>query len=156
MLGRPFSLLGTVTRGRTIGRTLGFPTANLDSNNEVLPPFGVYAVEALIGDRILPGVLSLGVRPTFDPPSAAPSIELHVLDATLDLYGCDIEVFFVARLRDESRFDSAGALAAQIANDVGDARRTLADAGHRKKLEEYLYSGVRPFYSPALDKQTEK
>ncbi|MBM4142145.1 MAG: riboflavin biosynthesis protein RibF [Lentisphaerae bacterium] len=145
MLGRPFSILGTVTRGTALGRRLGFPTANLDPHNEVLPPGGVYAVFARRqrppgrgrrrAEPLRAGVLNLGLAPTVGLASA-PRIELHLLDFKGDLYGADIEVWFVRRLRDEARFSSAADLRAAIARDAAAARRTLA----RKKDKESLYS----------------
>jgi riboflavin kinase/FMN adenylyltransferase len=144
MLGRPFSVLGTVTHGRAIGRQLGFPTANLDSNNEVLPPLGVYAVVALIGDTLHRGVINLGVRPTFGGQAGSvPLLELHVFDVDSDLYGQDVEVFFAAHLRAEMKFASHADLADQIARDVRAAREALAVSDIPKKLEDYLYSAER-------------
>ena len=141
LLGRPFSVLGTVTRGRTIARTLGYPTANLNCHNEALPPCGVYAVYALIGRRLLNGVLNMGHRPTFGATADdKPVIELHVLDLNADLYGDDIEVFFIARLRDEKRFSSPAELARQIARDVESARTLLSRNGLSKKVKESLYT----------------
>lgn len=118
MLGRPFSILGTVVRGDGRGRTLGYPTANLDRHNEVLPPNGVYAVRAAIAGTLRPALLNIGLRPTVRETQRAPLAELHVLDFTGDLYGSDVEVFFETRLRDEKRFSSLQDLRSQIARDV--------------------------------------
>lgn len=126
MLGRPFSTLGTVTRGRALGRELGFPTANLDVHDEVLPPTGVYAVRATLRRRMLPGILNLGFRPTVERrPAGKPVPELHLLDLNADLYGQEIEVSFASRLRDEKRFPSTEALRKQICRDVRAARELL-------------------------------
>ena len=135
MLGRPFSVLGTVEHGEGIGRTLGWPTANLDAHHEVLPPFGIYAARALIcpaGEpasghaELLDGVVSFGVRPTIERTGEPkPVFELHILDHQQDLYGMDIEIFFVARLRDEEKFDSIDALKSQIEKDVEHTREIL-------------------------------
>ena len=153
LLGRPFGILGTVTRGRTVGRRLGFPTANLRPHNEVLPPYGVYAVHARLGRRVHEGVLNHGVRPTYGQGGrAAPTLELHVMDLNRDLYGTDIEVLFVERLRDERRFGSETALRRQIAADVLRARSLLAE----KKLKESLYSLCGPHYIDAQQKTTRK
>jgi riboflavin kinase/FMN adenylyltransferase len=144
MLGRPFGVLATVVRGRTVGRTLGFPTANLCPHNEVLPPFGVYAVRACVrpatGQRgaLMPlaGVLNYGLRPTFaQDGSPRATIELHLLDFAGDLYGQDVEVFFVEKLRDERLFHSSAALQAQIAADVRRARSLLSAVGSGKKAK---------------------
>jgi riboflavin kinase/FMN adenylyltransferase len=129
MLGRSFSVLGTVSRGRTVGRKLGFPTANLDSHNELLPPQGVYAVHAELEGRRFKGVLNLGTRPTFRKDGrkkSVPVLEVHLFDVNRDLYGRDVEVFIEQKLRDERRFRSREALKRQIARDVEDGRMALA------------------------------
>jgi riboflavin kinase / FMN adenylyltransferase len=124
MLGRPFSILGTVEPGDHRGRELGFPTANLNPHNEVLPPDGVYAVRVIIGVEQFGGVVNIGVRPTF---AGTPRrvLEVHILDFTRDLYGKDIEVLFLSKLRDEQKFDSVEALKAQITVDIHAARHVL-------------------------------
>jgi riboflavin kinase/FMN adenylyltransferase len=131
LLGRPFSVLGTVVHGLGLGRRLGYPTANLDLHNEVHPPNGVYAVKALIPagkgkTAKVNGIANLGVRPTF-PGSAPnrPTLEIHLFDTRRRLYGADLEVFFVRRLRDERHFDSPDKLCRQIAADTRRARRIL-------------------------------
>jgi riboflavin kinase/FMN adenylyltransferase len=132
MLGHPFSILGTVVRGRTVGRRLGYPTANIDVHGEVLPPRGVYAVQALLPGAswhrgLRHGVLNFGTCPTFaGRETGTPVLELHVLDVDRDLYGRDVEVYFARQLRAERRFDSVDALREQIARDVAHARRVLA------------------------------
>lgn len=126
LLGRPFSVLGTVVSGRTLGRTLGFPTANLKTRNEALPPDGVYAVFAAVRGRCHRAVLNLGRRPTVrQGGELRPVLELHLLDFKRNLYGDAIEVFFVRRLREERRFDTTGLLRNQIARDVQRARTVL-------------------------------
>jgi riboflavin kinase/FMN adenylyltransferase len=125
MLGRPFSILGTVVPGDALGRKLGYPTANLNRHNEAAPPHGVYAVRARIAGELRPGLVNIGLRPTVKSSERAPLTELHVLDFSGDLYGTDIEVFFIARLRDEQKFASLDALHAQIQRDERAARRIL-------------------------------
>ncbi|NQT92051.1 MAG: bifunctional riboflavin kinase/FAD synthetase [Lentisphaerae bacterium] len=127
MLGRPFDILGTVTRGRNLGRALGFPTANIDPHNEVIPPLGVYAAYALLEDgSVEKGVTNVGVRPTISlPGDGGPVVEVHLIDFDRHLYGETMEVCFVARIRDERRFADAGKLSARIAEDVLEARRIL-------------------------------
>jgi len=120
LLGRPFSVIGTVRRGRGVGRTLGYPTANLDPHNEVLPPRGVYAVEADFGHGRCRGVLNYGRRPTFGESGEA-ELELHALAPVGDCYGRDVEVWFLRRLRAERRFSSPEALRRAIARDVAQA-----------------------------------
>jgi len=132
MLGHPFSAWGTVVPGDHRGRGIGYPTANLDTHNEALPPRGVYAVHAVLDGQAacLDGVLNLGVRPTFHPhPPKTPVLEMHLFDFKQSLYGRNVEVFFVARLRDERPFSCPAELTRQIAIDVHLAR-SLLDRRH--------------------------
>ncbi len=123
LLGRPYSAAGTVIHGDHLGRTLGFPTANLDTDGRELPPTGVYAARATIDGRQWVAVLNLGTRPTVTQPGSEPRIEVHVLDYSGDLYGCELEVEFVRRLRSEQTFASVEVLRDQIARDVEAARQ---------------------------------
>ncbi len=107
-----------MVKGRKLGRTLGFPTANLAAHNEQFPPNGVYAARATIAGRVRTGVLNLGVRPTVEGGPAERLLELHVFDFDGDLYGAEIEVAFHAFLRSERKFENLDALKAQIAADV--------------------------------------
>lgn len=125
MLGRPYSLLGEVIQGRKLARQLGFPTANVRLEAEVLPPYGVYLVEARVAGTWLPGIANLGVRPTVDEGHPAPSLEVHVLDWKGDLYGQDLEVRLGAFLRSEKKFSSVDELRQQIEQDVSAARSRL-------------------------------
>jgi riboflavin kinase/FMN adenylyltransferase len=122
MLGRRYALAGTVTRGDQLGHQLGFPTANLDVSGLVLPPNGVYAAHVLARGRSHRAVLNLGLRPTLASPSAQLRVEVHLLDFSGDLYGQDLEISFVQKLRDEQKFPSLESLKAQIARDVAAAR----------------------------------
>jgi riboflavin kinase/FMN adenylyltransferase len=123
LLDRFYSIEGEVVHGSRRGHTLGFPTANVRTANELLPPFGVYAVIAAIDNRLHKGVASIGVRPTFD---AGPvSIEVYLFDFQGELYGKQIEVSFVQRLRGEEKFPDADALVKQIQQDVKNAERVL-------------------------------
>ena len=142
MLGRPFSIAGRVVHGRRIGRTLGYPTANIRPENEVHPPHGVYAVLARLPQGLCEGVLNIGLRPTFGDRQGRPSIELHLLDFSGDLYGRDVEVFFIALLRAEQRFASPQALAEQIARDASEARRALADAEEKNSWKNALQASA--------------
>jgi riboflavin kinase / FMN adenylyltransferase len=125
MLGRSFSLLGTVEPGDHRGRELGFPTANLNPHDEVLPPDGVYAVRVMIGPEQLGGVVNIGLRPTFASAQPSRVLEAHILDFTRELYGQKVEVLFLSKLRDEQKFPSIEALKTQIAADVHSARKIL-------------------------------
>jgi len=126
MLGREYALAGPVIAGDRLGRTLGFPTANLDTAGRVLPPGGVYAIHARVDGASHRGVLNLGHRPTLNHPAPQLRVEAHLLDFAGDLYGHEIEVTFVAKLRDEQKFPSLAALQQQIALDVASARRIFA------------------------------
>ncbi|AKU98085.1 Riboflavin kinase [Labilithrix luteola] len=130
VLGRSHALTGVVEQGDKLGRTLGFPTANLGSIEEMLPPHGVYAVWV---DRIddgapkvahRPGVMNIGVRPTVDGTKLR--VEVHLLDFEGDLYGATLRVELVERLRGEMKFDGLPALQAQIAKDSQQAGAILA------------------------------
>jgi riboflavin kinase / FMN adenylyltransferase len=120
LLGHPYYIDGTVVEGRKRGRELGFPTANLHTENELLPPFGVYATTATIDGAVHAGITNIGVRPTFG--ETAVTIETHLLRFAGDLYGKHVRLGFVQRLRDERRFEDVDALRAQV-----DADRLRAD-----------------------------
>lgn len=129
LLGRPASVLGRVVRGDQRGRALGFPTANLDLGAALRPPRGVYAVRArLVVDHEdgpwLPAVANVGRRPTV-AADGQDLVEVHLLEGGRDLYGLDLEVELVLRLRDERRFDGLDALRDQIGRDVARAREAL-------------------------------
>ncbi|MEN8773787.1 MAG: riboflavin biosynthesis protein RibF [Akkermansiaceae bacterium] len=118
MLGRPYSVFGDVVRGRQLGRTIGFPTANVAVSDDVLPPNGVYVVE---GNGV-PGVANIGTRPTVDD-SWARSLEVHLFTENLPMeYGWELEVGFVRKIRDERKFDSLGELQLQIGRDIESAK----------------------------------
>lgn len=126
MLGRPFTVLGSVTQGNQLGRTIGFPTANLSLFNEQLPPNGVYAVRVDWKGKTLSGVANLGTRPTLNASQDQPNLEVHLLDFSGDLYGELLEVAFVSHIREETRFPSIESLTARIALDAKQARQLLS------------------------------
>jgi len=119
-LGRDYSVLGTVIPGDGLGKTLGFPTANLAAHNEQFPPDGVYAVRVLTGSQAVPGVANIGTRPT-TKTNGERLLEVHLIDFSGDLYGRDIEAEFLRFLRPEKKFPDLDALRAQIALDVRSA-----------------------------------
>lgn len=125
LLGRAYSVLGTVVEGNRIGTGLGFPTANLAAHNEQFPPNGVYAVEAVLGGVLRKGVVNIGVRPTVSGDGER-LLELHLFDFNRQIYGEGVEVFFRKFLRPERKFESLEALKAQIHSDAQEARRILA------------------------------
>lgn len=115
MIGRPFEVTGIVVRGEGRGRSMDFPTANVDVENEIVPRRGVYITETSALASRSPSVTNVGVRPTFGPSPL--SVETHLLDFDEDLHGERIEIRFLARLRDEVRFPGPSELADQIARD---------------------------------------
>jgi len=126
LLGRYHFLRGPVVRGRERGRTIGFPTANLASETECIPPDGVYATRVILDDGAYPAIANIGMRPTFSESER--SIEAHIFDFTRDLYGMRIKLELVERIRAERKFDSADALKAQIALDLSKVREILSAA----------------------------
>jgi riboflavin kinase/FMN adenylyltransferase len=125
LLGRPYRMMGRVVRGRQLGRALGFPTANLRLMRRKPPVWGISAVWVHgIDSRPLPGVASLGTRPTVN--GVEPLLEAHVFDFSGDLYGRPIEVEFVAKLRDEVKFESLDAMMVQMKIDGACARDILS------------------------------
>src|SRR3989454_7563104 len=123
MLGRTYSLASQVIRGDQLGRQLGFPTANLDPDDLVIPPNGVYAAHAQVQGRLHRAVVNIGTRPTLENPQPKLQVEAHLLDVSPDLYGQEMELAFVEKLRDEQRFSSTESLQKQIQSDIEAARR---------------------------------
>jgi riboflavin kinase/FMN adenylyltransferase len=121
LLGHQYFIDGHVVHGDHRGRALGFPTANLCTENELLPPDGVYATTARIGAVVYPSVTNIGTRPTVDS-SGRTTVETHLFNVDRDLYGAAVRVGFVQRLRDERAFESLDALRAQIGADCRRAR----------------------------------
>lgn len=124
LLGRDFTLRGRVVKGRNIGRTLGFPTANLRTRNELIPGSGVYAAYILLDGERYPAVVNIGTAPTFKRRATA--VEVHILDFKGSIYGKDIRVAFVRRIRGERCFKDPVELARRIERDVERARTIFA------------------------------
>ena len=125
LLTRPFAVEGVVQHGDKLGRTIGFPTANIELGTYLRPRYGIYAVRGrLPGGRVLEGAANIGIRPHFDPPKEL--LEPHFFDFAEDLYGQCIEVEFISWLRDEAKFEGLEALTAQITADCAEARLRLA------------------------------
>jgi riboflavin kinase/FMN adenylyltransferase len=122
-LGRAFTILGTVSEGRQLGRRLGFPTANLRAHNEQFPPNGVYAAKAWFRETEYGGVVNIGVRPTIEIEAGERILELHLFDFEQQIYGEDVEVAFLGYLRPEQKFSGVDQLQAQIQRDAEAARR---------------------------------
>ncbi|MEO6035483.1 MAG: bifunctional riboflavin kinase/FAD synthetase [Verrucomicrobiota bacterium] len=123
MLGRAYSLAGKIVEGDQIGRTLGFPTANLESADLVLPPNGVYAAHAEVSGKTCRAAVNIGVRPTMESPTPRLHVEAHLLDFAGELYGKEIELTFVEKLRDEKKFPSLEELKQQIRKDIEAAKK---------------------------------
>ncbi|HEX9773021.1 MAG TPA: bifunctional riboflavin kinase/FAD synthetase [Steroidobacteraceae bacterium] len=128
LLGRPYRISGRVQIGQRLGRKLGFPTANLPLHRKVVPLWGIFAVRVYgPGLAAHPAVANLGTRPTLD--GAVPLLEVHLFDFEGELYGRNLDVDFIARLRDEVRFDSLEALVEQMHKDAAQARARLEARG---------------------------
>jgi len=123
MLGREYTILGTVVPGDHLGKKIGFPTANLSAHSEQFPPNGVYFAQASLNRVIYPGVVNLGYRPTVSGGKSERVLEIHLLDFDHEIYGKDLEVRFVRYLRPEQKFENLDALARQIEFDVQTARQ---------------------------------
>ena len=121
LLGHAFFIDGMIVHGDERGRAIGFPTANMCTDNELVPPHGVYATTAIIDGIVRPAITNIGTRPTVDA-SGKTTIETHIFDFDRDLYGVNIRLAFVQRIRDERAFESLDALKAQIAADCGRVR----------------------------------
>jgi riboflavin kinase/FMN adenylyltransferase len=126
MLGRYHFLSGPVVHGRERGRTIGFPTANVQPRTECLPPDGVYATRIVLADGAYPSITNIGMRPTFAEPER--SFEAHIFDFDRDLYGQAVRLELIERIRPERKFASSQELAAQIAADLRRAKEILAAA----------------------------
>lgn len=125
LLGHEYSIRGTVVQGHQMGRQLGYPTANIHINNpnKLVPAQGVYAVRIKLEGQLYPAMLNIGNNPTFE--NRAASIEAHLFDFDWDIYGQDLDVCFVMRLRDELKFDGIEALVAQMREDEKESRKLL-------------------------------
>ena len=121
-LGRKVEVIGTVVGGDRLGRRLGFPTANIDPHHEVIPPRGVYLIEAWLGKKRIPGLANIGFRPTMKIDKEQ-LIEVHLLNFKRNIYGKDLRVVFLKKLRSENKFASKPLLVKQIQKDIQHARQ---------------------------------
>ena len=124
LLGRTYSLRGTIVQGDGRGRQIGFPTANIEPGAQLCPPNGVYAIRAKLVNRWLDGVLNIGIRPTFDGTKF--QVESHLFDFDEDIYGETIEIFFIEKIRNERKFSDIQTLVQQIHRDIAIAHEILA------------------------------
>jgi riboflavin kinase/FMN adenylyltransferase len=128
LLGRPIAYEGTVLSGRKLGRSLGFPTANIGIPfGKIVPQYGVYASFLLHESRLIPSVSNIGVRPTVEEPDVHPMIETTMHHVDLDLYGKIVKVFPVRKIREERKFSGLDALQAQVGKDLIDSIRIHAE-----------------------------
>jgi len=126
LMGHPYSLHGLVVSGDQRGRTIDVPTANIEySNDKLIPANGIYACWAYLGDRKYCAATNIGFNPTFTPDKKTANVEAHLLDFRREIYGEDVRLEFVARLRDELRFNSVDALLEQIWKDIEETRKIL-------------------------------
>lgn len=116
LLGRPVSLFGTVVRGDGRGKTLGYPTANIHPFNQIVPARGVYVAEAVLNNRVFQGMVNVGTRPSFKKTNKI-NIEVHIFDFKQSIYGKEIEIRFLKKIRNERKFPSVEALILQLARD---------------------------------------
>lgn len=123
LLGRTYSLSGNIVRGDGRGRQLGFPTANIETGEQLCPPNGVYAIRARLAERWLDGVLNIGIRPTFNGTKF--QVESHLFNFDEMIYGETIEVFFIEKIRSERKFSNMNALVKQINRDIAAADEIL-------------------------------
>jgi len=128
MLGRSYSIISNVVVGDQIGRTIGYPTANLSVVDRAIPPRGVYAVTVLFGERQFQGCLNIGLRPTLGCSDPKLRVEVCILNFKEDIYGKTIEVIPLKRLRDEKKFSSLDGLKLQIAQDIKQAQSVFSEA----------------------------
>ena len=131
LLRRPVSVLGTVVKGDRRGSFLGTPTANIDPHHEVLPPPAVYAVKVRYGGKFYDAVLNIGYKPTFYgdrlKKRKEPVIEAHLFDFKGDLYGSELEIYFIKKIRDELWFENEAQLRSRILKDLELSRNILSD-----------------------------
>lgn len=132
LLGRDYAITGVVVKGDGRGKGLGFPTANIAPKHAIIPANGVYAVRFFVREKFYDGIANIGLRPTFDENRL--TIEVHVLDFNEDIYGEEISLYFVGRIREERKFKGPDDLVRQIASDIGTARNMLASRPHTSSL----------------------
>lgn len=125
MLARPYLLTGPVVHNKALGRTFGYPTANVDPGKQILPKDGVYATALLWNGKLYPAVTNIGSNPTVGGERC--TVETHVPDANLELYGKAVSILFLKRLRGEVRFRSTELLTEQIGRDVLQAKKVFAE-----------------------------
>ena len=129
LLGRPVSVLGTVVSGSSLARKIGFPTANINPHHEVTPGSGIYAVYVVLGGKKYHGACYIGRKPTFNSGTDR-HIEVHIFDFKRNIYGKDLEIQFLKKIRDDQKFSSLPALACQIKKDICRIAQYLSSRKH--------------------------
>ncbi|MFI5293982.1 MAG: bifunctional riboflavin kinase/FAD synthetase [Thermodesulfovibrionales bacterium] len=124
LLGRTYAITGIVVKGDGRGKGLGFPTANIAPKHSIIPADGVYAVRLIVREKVYDGIANIGMRPTFNKKVLA--IEVHVFDFNEDIYGEDISLYFIRKIREEKKFKGAEALVTQIKSDIETAKEILS------------------------------
>ncbi len=125
LLGRPVSILGTVIKGSSLARKLGYPTANIDPHHDVTPPSGVYAVKIIIKGKLFFGVCSIGTKPTFGVHRFR-HIEVYIFNFNKNIYSKTLEIYFTKKIREQKKFSSTEDLSKQIKKDISKARALLS------------------------------
>ncbi|MBA59445.1 MAG: bifunctional riboflavin kinase/FMN adenylyltransferase [Gammaproteobacteria bacterium] len=133
LLGHPYSISGKVIYGRQLGRTLGVPTANIQLNRYVAPISGVFACNMFVDNESVPGVANVGVRPTVDDKTLTPILEVHLLNFGRSIYGKSVKVVFLAKIRDEKKFENLEALKFAINSDIRSTEDFFRLNPNRKK-----------------------
>lgn len=126
LLSRPVSVLGTVIKGESLGRRLGFPTANIDPHHEILPPSGIYAVKGIFNNKTFRGVCNIGRKPTLERRNLDKHVEVYIFNFNKNIYGKDLEIQFMRKIRDEKKFASIQSLAEQVKKDILTAKRLFS------------------------------
>jgi riboflavin kinase/FMN adenylyltransferase len=132
LLGRTYAITGIVVKGDGRGKGLGFPTANIAPKHSIIPASGVYAVRFFVREKLYDGIANIGVRPTFDEDRL--TIEVYILDFNEDIYGEEISLYFIGKIREERKFKSPDALIRQITADIRTAREMLSEHPHMPSL----------------------
>lgn len=126
LLSRPVTVLGTVVKGISLARQIGFPTANINPHHEILPPSGVYAVKVVLNNKIFRGICNIGRKPTLPQYRSEKHVEVYIFNFNRNIYGKDLEIQFIKKIRNEKKFPSLRHLAGQIIKDIKKAKEILS------------------------------
>lgn len=126
LLSRPVTVLGTVVKGISLARKIGFPTANINPHHEILPPSGVYAVKVIFNNKIFRGICNIGKKPTLPQYQKEKHVEVYIFNFNRNIYGKDLEIQFIKKIRKERKFPALTHLASQIKKDIKKAKKILS------------------------------